>query len=285
MTIQEHGTGFFNSNVNPLRERLTLEDHRIIRSNGEVVYSLPEHERRRLLGRRVLQRRPPRDYGYDVINQSHDTVMSGARKVMRRRLHFEAAHGIDTPLPTELEHDVSSLYGQVGANLEDLYEQRKKDRRNRSAANPDHIKRVGNLSEAAFLALFTRTMTGEPSDTSIIIPSSPSVDQLGYDHEGYNMAYDFRVLKRGGEPVKLQTKTYERQLTHPERERDAINQYSPEILVVSLESVAGGAEGISRLHQAIIRDLDARATSADTEHIEESTGRLFQSIDNHLAKF
>lgn len=283
MTLQEHDPSFFDAEVNPLRERLFLVDHRIVRPNGEVVYSLQDSKRRRALGRHLL-RRPARDYGHDIFNQSHEATMAGVRKVMRRRLYYEAEHGIDTPLPNDLENDVASLYGQMGANLEDLYEQRQKDRR-LGTSEHDYTKRIGNLSEAAFFALFARSMTGEPSDTTIVIPSTPTVDQLGNDEFGNNMAYDFRVLKRGGEAIKLQTKTtksYERQPNEPRPGTRRIRNYSPEILVLSLESVAGDRDDISNLHEAIIRDLNAQATDSDTTLIEDSTERLFKSIDTHI---
>jgi hypothetical protein len=278
MTVETYSNSYASQPKESPRDEVFLDANRRAGHANEIIHS---EQRRRSLGRNILKRRRIKDYEYDSLNQAHDTAMKNARQVMRRRLHFEATNGIHIPLPKNLEQDVSALYGQAGRNLQSLYFHSKEERRNLELVTDDYIKRLGNLCESTFLALFARSMRGDTTDPTITIPTPTAIDQLGYDEHGINHGYDFHVLKRGGEPVKLQVKTFNYLVAgHEDAKADAI-RYSPDILVLSLEGIAGSRQGVPVLQRSIMSELAGLATPGETRFIDVVADRLHTAIDRH----
>jgi hypothetical protein len=279
MAVETHSGNYFDQYRRSPREELFLDDHRVVNSDGEVVYPLPHQAH--LFGRRVLQHVDNRHYIYDELNRSHDTFMRRSREVMRRRLYFEAEYGTDNVLPNDLEDEVTSLYGEAGAHIKKLHAQYSLERTHH-VTTQDATKRNGNMSEAIFFALFARSMRGEPVDPVIVIPTTPAVDQMGYSG-GYKQGYDFHVLQRGGEPVKLQVKSSNASLGH---HKDAdirmIKRYNPDILVLTLEGIAGSKQNVRSLPNAIMHELDGSAAFNEIQLIENSSHTLHKAIDQHV---
>lgn len=192
---------------------------------------------------------------------------------MRRRLKFDSSNPTWTTTPPDLEQDVSSLYSIAVSNLSRLYRQHKIDKR--GIVDEDNcIKRVGNLSETTIFAVGMSETTGEPRDRLTLIPSSAAADTMGRDYfTNTNQGYDLRAIVRGGESAKIQIKTSERQLGN--------DIYSDDILVLSLESVAGSIQNIPQLQYAMMREIEGDAT-ADTKLINAAYNRLESAIFNHI---
>ncbi len=236
---------------------------------------MPEDKRVRHIGAWSVTSSRSKEFSYDKVNQDHQDTMAHCREVMRRRLKFDSDNPTDSAAPLDLEQDISSLYGIAVSNLSQLYRQRQIDKRS-AIDTYDHIKRIGNLSETTIFALGMRKTTGEPHDRLTLIPSSTAADTMGRDYfTDTNQGYDFRAIVRGGEAAKLQVKTSEHQL-----EEDT---YGDDILVLSLESIAGGFHNIPLLQYEMMQEIEGEAT-ANTRLIDAAYGRLESTILNHIYK-
>lgn len=196
---------------------------------------------------------------------SHDHY----RTVMRQRLRHDAEHGTEANVDSELQTDIEALYGIIGSSLGRLL-----STRTATAMSPrTHSQKelTGAITEETIMAIAARQLSGSTDDPYLFIPTSSAADHLGYGGDGYNHGFDFHVVRRGGEPTKLQVKTSFHQA------RD--NHYAPDISVISLDQIVGhDRKQVWNLPEAIAREVDGNSTNEDTLVINSATRRFNQLI-------
>lgn len=215
----------------------------------------------------------PVSYERDDINQLCEDAKQQLSSPMNDRLRYEDPR---QPLPPELSQKIEAIYGQAAKVLDFMCYQRRLDVSATVGRQTDKpsIKLIGDSTEMTFFCLFTRLMNGNDTDSHIVIPATISEDQGKFDEQHARLGFDFHVIQRGDDPIsiKLQIKTTEHQTEEM--------AYSQDILVLSLESIAGGAGAAHKLQQAIIQEVQGDP-NYDISLIQTATDRLVKAVRAH----
>lgn len=266
---------------------------------GEVVYGSPHSK---LGGYAVI-------HAHSDENTQHLNQLQQFRQLMRRRLAAEASgRPLSAAHHPELQQEIRQARCDAAESLRGMRLQSRNFLRAgiRTQDSPDASYLAGLIAEMTFFTLPNVHMTGDHTDTEIVIPSSRREDMLGFDEEGRNLAYDFKVIKRIGAtalyadsskesaddtsstdaeeyvnlgtPTKVQVKLSNKLADRKRR------YYAPDILVVSMEHIAGSMGKYHRLQEALIQEIlpvKRHKKHRDPELIDEAATRLREMIDDH----
>lgn len=179
-----------------------------------------------------------------------------------------------------VESDVSSMYGEATALLEELQHEYIV-LRTYNPTDPSLPERRGDLAELTIFTLISRGLYGDAEDQYTVLPSSRQDDIGSITTDGRHTGIDFMILDRhifGAVPVQVKASTFGARAT----------PYESSILVLSAQHIAGGSkrgeQAVLDLQTALIREVEATQTPEDLEHIQASEKRLYNKIARSLGQ-
>lgn len=180
----------------------------------------------------------------------------------------------------DVENDVSSMYGEATALLEELQHEYIV-LRTYNPTDPSLAKRRGDLAELTIFTLMSRGLYGDAEDQYTVLPSSRQEDMGNVTADGHHTGIDFMILDRhifGAVPVQVKSSIFGARAI----------PYEPGILVLSAQHIAGGSkrgeQAVLDLQTALIREVEATHTPEDLEHIQASEKRLYNKIARSLGQ-
>lgn len=237
-----------------------------------------------------------------IANRAYDNTRMRARSVLRERLWHDAQYGDTIPLTPELRQRMSGLYIMTGVALAGLVECNEEILQRRSASNEakkvlgkSHIRIIGNRSQAMIEALCYREMQGTPEDHLLYLPATAAADKLedkrdkhmGRDSSRLSLSYDGWLVRRAWksgrtrEATQVQIKTVDGVRRTPST-NVIKKRYEPHILVLVASLIAKPAAELLPVQQAIIDEVNAKATDEQVTKLDRANNRIFSALENHL---